>query len=112
MPVPSTLSLVASIDICCTVCYLLRLKLPFRISSLPSGEHFRPGVYFLIEDVVAVDGNGGRPFRTNLDLRYRASPMFRELLVKMSLFWSCSALLVSAAVITVVFEVPDVVAFG
>jgi hypothetical protein len=66
----------------------------------------------LIEDVVDVDGNGGRPYRTNLDLRYRASPKFRQMLVKLSLFWSCSALLASAAVTVVIFEVPDVVAFG
>lgn len=112
MPVPSTLFLVASTDICCTFCYLLHLKLPFRISSLPRGEEFRPGVYFLLEDVIAVDGNGGRPYRTNLDLRYRASPSFRKMLVKMSLFWSCSALFAATVVTVVIFEVPDVVAFG
>lgn len=66
----------------------------------------------MIEDVVAVDGNGGHPYRTNLDLRYRASPKFRQILAKMSLFWSCSALLVSTGVIVVIFEVSDVVAFG
>lgn len=112
MPVPSIMLLAASIDICCTFCCLLDLKLPFRVSSLARGEKFRPGVYFLIEDVVAVDGQGGRPYRTAFDSRYRASPKFRQMLVKMSLFWSAPALLVAAAVTVVVFNIPTVVAFG
>lgn len=112
MPVPSILLLAASVDICCTLCCHLHLKLPFRISSLPRGEEFRPGVYFYMEDVVAVDGNGGRPYRTALDSRYRASVKFRQMLVKMSLFWSIPALVVSAATTAIIFSVPDVVAFG
>jgi hypothetical protein len=74
------------------------LRSPIRISSVPAGEPFRPGIYSIIEDVVAVDGSGGQEFRTRLNARYEASHYFRLMLHRLTLFWAFGA--VGAALIT------------
>lgn len=89
-------------------------KAPFRVSSTPKGGLVKPGVYTFVEDIVAVNGNAGRPFREALAARYDASPIFRRMILHLSLFWSVSSLVV-AIVLTVVIcihEVSDPVAYG
>ncbi|KAB8336826.1 hypothetical protein FH972_021135 [Carpinus fangiana] len=76
------------------------MRSPIRISSVPKGEPFRPGIYSIIEDVVAVDGSGGQEFRTRLNARYEASHYFRLMLHRLTLFWSFGA--VGAALVTTV----------
>ncbi|TVY55507.1 hypothetical protein LSUE1_G009260, partial [Lachnellula suecica] len=38
-------------------------KAPFRISSTTKGEAVLPGIYYIGEDIIAVNAGGGRPFR-------------------------------------------------
>lgn len=90
----------------------MRLQLPIPIISVARGECFRPGVYTLIEDVIAVEGSGGCTFRERLDNRYRASPEFRNMLAKISLFWSTPALAIAGGTTAVVWTVPNSVASG
>lgn len=61
---------------------------PVRISSLPKGAQLRPGIYNIIEDVVAVDGSGGTEFRERLNARYQASKLFRQMVHRVALFWA------------------------
>lgn len=112
MPTATIMFIAAGADLVLTIGYFLNMKLPFRVSSLPAGELCRPGVYTIIEDIVAVDGNGGRRYREALDQRYKASPQFRSMLAKLSLFWSIPALGVAAAVTAIVWTTPIPVAFG
>ncbi|KAF2759352.1 hypothetical protein EJ05DRAFT_499766 [Pseudovirgaria hyperparasitica] len=79
---------------------IMGYKAPVRISSLPRGSPLRPGIYSLIEDIVAVDGSGGTEFRQRLNLRYQASKDFRLMLHRITLFWAAGAL--GAAVLTTV----------
>jgi len=65
----------------------LGFRTPFRISSLPRGVGMRPGIYTIIEDVIAVDTGTGRPYREALEARYQASPLFRQMLHQLNLFW-------------------------
>ncbi|KAI9880420.1 MAG: hypothetical protein M1830_003460 [Pleopsidium flavum] len=92
----------------------LGFRTPFRISSLPRGVAMRPGIYTIIEDVIAVDTGTGRSYREALEARYQASPLFRQMLHQLNLFWSISALAVGAVVTAVVFipSVPETVAYG
>jgi hypothetical protein len=89
-------------------------KAPFRISSTEKGGEVHPGVYYLMEDVVAVNANAGRPFREALAARYRASPRFRQMIKVQSLFWSIPALVVAIActVVIVIHPVDKNVAYG
>ena len=102
----------AAFDLCSTTGCVFGFRLPFRLSSTPKGEPFRPGIYFIVEDIVAVDGNAGQPYRAALDERYRVSKIFRQMLVKLSFFWSVSALVVAAACTAVIYTTEDAVAFG
>ncbi|KAF7560298.1 hypothetical protein G7046_g3846 [Stylonectria norvegica] len=70
-----------------------------------------PGVYYFIEDVVAVNAKAGRPFREALAARYKASPRFRRMLYVQSLFWSIPALIL-AIPLTIIAVIPQVPATG
>ncbi|EXJ87135.1 hypothetical protein A1O3_04093 [Capronia epimyces CBS 606.96] len=89
-------------------------KAPFRISSTPKGGEVYPGVYYLIEDIVAVNANAGRPYREALAARYKASPRFRRMIKQQSLFWSIPSLVIAIActVVVVIHPVPKTVAYA
>lgn len=94
----------------------MKVPAPFRISSLPRGTPLRPGIYSIIEDVIAVDGSGGTEFRQRLNLRYMASHVFRQMLHRLTLFWAVGALLAASATTAIIFtcsrNVAYVVCFG
>ena len=75
-----------------TIFSLAGWKAPFRISSTAKGEKVHPGVYYIVEDIIAVNAGGGLPFREGLAARYEASPIFRKMIRDMSIFWSTGAL--------------------
>jgi len=87
---------------------------PFRLSSTGKGEPVRPGVYYFLEDVVAVNANAGRLYREALAARYDASLRFRQMIYNQSLFWSIPPLIVAIplTVIAVIHSVPVTVAYG
>ncbi|PBP23303.1 hypothetical protein BUE80_DR005905 [Diplocarpon rosae] len=79
------------------------VRAPFRVSSVPKGGMLRPALYTLIEDVVAVDGNGGTGYRERLNARYECSPDFRRMLNKLTYFWMAPALLINVAISHLIF---------
>jgi len=66
----------------------LHVKVPFQISSLRKGDALRPGVYVIVEDVVAVDGKQGREWRIAWNNRYLSSPVFRDFFVLREQIWA------------------------
>lgn len=89
----------------------MKVPAPFRISSLPKGTPLRPGIYSIIEDVIAVDGSGGTEFRQRLNLRYMASHVFRQMLHRLTLFWAVGALLAASATTAIIFTCGKNVAY-
>ncbi|PBP15750.1 hypothetical protein BUE80_DR013546, partial [Diplocarpon rosae] len=89
-------------------------KAPFRISSTPKGEQVYPGIFYIVEDIVAVNSGGGRPFREGMAARYRASPMFRKMMRDLSWFWSIPGLLMAAGltIVVVISHVREEIAYG
>ncbi|RDW66914.1 hypothetical protein BP5796_09663 [Coleophoma crateriformis] len=89
-------------------------KAPFRISSTGKGKEVLPGVYYIVEDIVAVNAGGGRPFREGLAARYNASPLFRKMMRDQSWFWSIPGLFVAIActVVVCIHPVPSHIAYG
>jgi hypothetical protein len=63
------------------------VKLPFRFGSLAKGNTVKPALYYIIEDVVAVDGNGGVEYREAWTARYATSIPFRNMLWTLSVVW-------------------------
>lgn len=84
---------------------LAGVRAPVRISSLPRGSPLRPGIYSIIEDVVAVDGSGGTEFRQRLNLRYQASHYFRQMLHRLTIFWAVGACIVAAITTALIFTI-------
>lgn len=85
-----------------SVCTAMKMKTPFRMSSLPAGQPFRPAIYFLWEDLVAVDGGGGYPFRRRISERYEASPPFQRLMQHLTVIfcvWAVTLFLVALALV-------------
>lgn len=78
---------------------------PCRISSIPKGAQLRPGIYSIIEDVVAVDGSGGTEFRENLNKRYEASHIFRAMLRRLGFFWAVGAQGCAAVTTVLIFTI-------
>lgn len=114
MPAPAILYSLGGVLGLITLFNYMNWPAPFRLSSTGKGEKVLPGVYYFIEDVVAVNAGAGRPYREAFAARYNASPRFRQMLFKQSVFWSVPALLLAGAltVIAVVHEVPATVAYG
>ncbi|GFP52802.1 hypothetical protein TASIC1_0001095400 [Trichoderma asperellum] len=114
MPAPAILYSLGGVLGLITLFNYMNWRAPFRLSSTAKGEKVLPGVYYFIEDVVAVNAGAGRPYREAFAARYNASPRFQQMLFKQSVFWSVPALLLAAAltVIALVHEVPATVAYG
>ena len=114
MPAPGILYALSVPLIYITFLHMTGRKAPFRLSSTAKGEKVRPGIYYLIEDIVAVNAGGGRPFREGLAARYEASPIFQKMLRDQSLFWSIPAFLVAVGctVVVCIHKVPNNVGYG
>lgn len=82
-----------------------KVPAPCRISSIPKGAQLRPGIYSIIEDVIAVDGSGGTEFREALNIRYEASHVFRVMLKRLDIFWSIGANGMAVVVTILVFTI-------
>jgi hypothetical protein len=76
-----------------TILVPMRMRYPFRFSSMPKGDVARPALYTIIEDVVAVDGGQGTRFCEIFNQRYLASAPTRRLLREMDLLWAFQVLL-------------------
>jgi hypothetical protein len=86
---------------------------PFRISSVLAGETIRPGIFVIIEDVMAVDGGGGTAYRFALMARYKASPCFRQLLSKLNWFWGLGGFILAIALFGIIIAIDNEnIAFG
>lgn len=91
---------------------LLHLPMPIWISSLPPSHNMRPGAYYIMEDVVAVDGGGRSAFRRALNVRYEASPIFRRLVYEMTLYWAVGGLIFVGVSAVLTFTTALNIAFG
>jgi len=114
MPVPSFILFCGGELLLFSLFAYFNILTPFKISSQPKGAPVRPGTYMIIEDVIAVDTGLGRSYRRALSDRYEASPLFRQMLHRLNLFWAIPALLVGAGVTAAVLKerVPEEVAYG
>ncbi|KAF8523360.1 hypothetical protein BU17DRAFT_43922 [Hysterangium stoloniferum] len=89
-----------------------RLRLPFRVSSLPANEPLPPFTFTFVEDIVAVDGGAGLAFRKAWRARYEASTVMRKLLRDQALFWGAGGCTAAAAIISVSWTTMEDVAYG
>ncbi|CAF4385871.1 unnamed protein product [Rotaria socialis] len=91
---------------------LLQPPVPIWISSLPPGHKMRPAGYYIMEDIVAVDGGGRSAFRKVLNQRYESSPIFQCLVYEMTVFWATGALVFIGVSVAFAFGTSLNFAFG
>jgi hypothetical protein len=63
------------------------IKLTFRLGSIEKDKIVKPAISYIVEDVVAVDGNGGLAYRQALSDRYESSEVFRNMIWTLSVVW-------------------------
>lgn len=85
---------------------------PCKISSVPKGGRVPPLVLTLVEDIVGVDGAGGREYRDSVLARYEASPRFREMIAQQNWFWAAGSLVDGIGTMAVVWTVQQEIAYG
>lgn len=88
LPASLLMFFLATLTLLSLILNALEVRLPFRFGSLDAGEVVRPAVYYIVEDVVAVDGNGGMEYRKAWTARYDGSPVFQKMIWTLSLLWT------------------------
>ena len=83
-------------------------RTPVRVSSVARGEVPRPGVFTLMEDIVAVDGGGETTFRRALAAKYEGDPRFQRLIIHLNWFWGVGTVLVGVVTTVIVYAVQDI----
>ncbi|CAF2117855.1 unnamed protein product [Rotaria magnacalcarata] len=91
---------------------LLQPPAPIWISSLPPGHKIRPAGYYIMEDIVSVDGDGGSAYRRALNQRYESSPIFQCLVYEMTMFWAIGGLVFVGVSVAFAFGTSLNFAFG
>jgi len=110
--VTSTMLFVTGIQLILAFClYHARVKVPFRLSSLGPGHTAHPGVFTIIEDIIAVDGGGGVEYREALIARYDASPLFRRMLNRLDAFWGVGALTTASIITVLLWTIPEQIGY-
>ncbi|KAI0030587.1 hypothetical protein K488DRAFT_24919, partial [Vararia minispora EC-137] len=89
-----------------------KIRLPVRVSSLPSGRPLPPLVYMYVEDIVAVDGGGGQAFRQAWRTRYEESRVMRKIVRDCSVAWGLSGVLLGGAFIAIDWSIDVDPAYG
>lgn len=89
-----------------------KIRLPFRVSTLPLGEPIPPYAYTLVEDVVAVDGGGLTDFRRAWKDRYEASAVMRKIIRDVSLGWGITGCAFAIGFIVISWTTTDDIAIG
>ncbi len=84
----------------------MEIKLPFRFGSSPPGEVVRPAIFYIVEDVVAVDGNGGVEYREAFNKRYEGSEVFQGMIWRLSVAWMVGFYVMGAVVAVLVMLLP------
>jgi hypothetical protein len=114
LPGPSLLIVLGGAILYVTILCILKKPAPFRLSSTAKGEPVLPGVFYFVEDVIAVNANAGRPYREAIHARYNASPRFRKMMMNQSLFWSVPAIAIGIVLVVLVcvHDVDKEVAYG
>ncbi|GKZ28423.1 hypothetical protein AbraIFM66950_007091 [Aspergillus brasiliensis] len=102
LPLPVLILQVSSQLLCACMMNRMHAQYPFRVSSMDRTALVRPGVYTIVEDVLAVDGGQGEEYRRLLDARYRSSKAIRVLLARLDLAWGLSGAMVATGLITLI----------
>lgn len=112
LPAVVLMGLVATLTLVSLMLNFSGWRLPFRFGSVPAGNVLRPTVYYIVEDVVAVDGGGGVEYREAFCTRYESSGVFRRMIFEVSVVWMLWFYILAAAFAVLVFKLPVVAVYA
>ena len=112
LPAAVLMYLVATLTLLSLALNVLELKLPFRFGSLEAGNILRPAVFYIVEDVVAVDGGGGIEYRKAFIGRYDSSPIFRRMIWDASVVWMLYFYVFAILFTVLVFTLPKAAVYA
>ena len=87
LPASLLMYLVATLTLLSLVLNWSGWKVPFRFGSTAPNMPLKPAVFYIVEDVVAVDGHGGLDYRIAINERYYSSEVFQKLMWDVSVVW-------------------------
>jgi hypothetical protein len=82
------------------------IKLSFRLGSIERDKIVNPALYYIISDVVAVDGNGGLAYRQALSDRYESSQDFGNMIWTLSVVWMVAFYILAGIFVGLVWVLP------
>lgn len=112
MPAPVLMFFLATLTLLSLILNGLQVKLPFRFGSVDAGNVVRPAIYYIVEDIVAVDGDGGIEYRKAFTARYESSPIFQGMIWTLSLVWMLSFYILAIVFTALVFYLPRVAVYA
>jgi len=112
LPAAVLMYMVATLTLLSLVLNRLDITLPFRFGSLDAGNVVRPAIFYIVEDIVAVDGGGGMEYRKAFGARYDSSPIFRGILWNLSVVWMCAFYIFAILFTVLVFTLPKVAVYA
>jgi hypothetical protein len=112
LPAAVLMYLVATLTLLSLALNYLELKLSFRFGSLDAGNVVRPAIFYIVEDVVAVDGGGGIEYRKAFIARYDSSPIFRRMIWDLSVVWMLYFYVLAVLFTVLVFTLPKAAVYA
>jgi len=114
LPAALLMFLVATLTFLSLLLNWLEIKIPFRFGSVDKGNILRPAIFYIVEDVVAVDGEGGMEYRRAFGERYEESRIFRGMIWKLSVAWMAAfyAMAILFTILIMILPVAAVYAVG
>ena len=112
LPAAVLMYLVATLTLLSLILNALKFKLPFRFGSLEAGNVLRPAVYYIVDDVVAVDGGGGIEYRKAFIARYDSSAIFQRIIWDVSVVWMLYFYVFAILFTVLVFTLPKAAVYA
>jgi hypothetical protein len=112
LPAAVLMYLVATLTLLSLTLNRLQWKLPFRFGSLDAGNVVRPAIFYIVEDVVAVDGGGGLEYRKAFVARYDSSQIFRRMIWDLSVVWTLYFYVLAVLFTVLVFTLPKAAVYA
>jgi hypothetical protein len=112
LPAAVLMYLVATLTLLSLALNRLELKLPFRFGSIDAGNVVRPAIFYIVEDIVAVDGGGGMEYRKAFVARYDNSQIFRKMIWDLSVVWMLYFYVFAVLFTVLVFTLPKAAVYA
>lgn len=91
---------------------LFRPRIPIWLSSDPPKTPMKPAVYYLFEDIGAVDFRQGKEWRQRIRDRWNASPPWQDMIWYQTAFWALGTAVYFGATAAITWTVTFGFAFG